>query len=82
MINMGKADRALRFTAGLFLLFLGIAIFKGSEGNSWGILITMIAVIPIYLAVTGYCFVYRWLKVHSLTRREISMMGHPYNRPE
>ena len=76
--NVGKIDRTLRFILGLFLIWLGIFVFNGREGNIFGILIALISLIPFYMTITGSCFVFRWFKKHSLSKKECMIYGHPY----
>jgi hypothetical protein len=76
--NVGKIDRTMRFLLGLFLIWLGLFEFNGSDGNVIGILIALISLMPFYMVFTGSCFVFRWLKTHSLSKKECELYGHPY----
>jgi hypothetical protein len=76
--NVGKIDRTLRFLLALFLVWLGVFVLNGKEGNVIGILVALISLLPFYMAVTRSCFVFRWFKVHSLSIKECEIYGQPY----
>jgi len=76
--NVGWIDRVLRFLLGLFLVWTGLFLLKGIDGNGLGIVIALISLMPFYMAITRSCFVFRWIKVHSLSRRECEIYGQPY----
>ena len=76
--NVGKFDRTLRFLLGLFLVWLGLFVMHGTEGNPLGILVAVISLMPFYMVYTGSCFVFRWTKIHSLSKREREKYGPPY----
>lgn len=80
--NVGKIDRSLRFLLGIFLLWLGLWQFNGLEGNISGILISLTALMPFYMVVTGSCFVFSWFKIHSLSKSECERYGEPYPKNE
>lgn len=77
--NVGKIDRALRFLLGLFLVWLGLFVLNGKEGNVIGLLLALISLMPFYMTFTGSCFVFRWFKTHSLSKKECEMYGQPYS---
>ena len=77
--NVGKIDRTFRFFLGLFLIWLGVYILKGKEGNVIGILVALISLMPFYMALTRSCFVFRWFKTHSLSKNECEILGPPYS---
>jgi hypothetical protein len=76
--NVGWIDRVLRFLLGLFLVWAGLFVLKGKEGNVLGIVIALISLMPFYMAITRSCFVFRWFKIHSLSKRECEVYGRPY----
>ena len=78
--NVGKIDRMLRFVLSLFLVWLGFVPMGGLEGNVWGVFVAIIALLPLYIAFTSSCFVFKWFKVHSLSKSECQVYGHPYFR--
>lgn len=75
--NVGKIDRTLRFFFGLFLVWLGLFVLNGKEGEIIGILVAMISLLPFYIAFTRSCFVFRWFKIHSLSKKECEIYGQP-----
>lgn len=76
--NVGKIDRTLRFLLGLFLVWLGLFVMNGLEGNIIGIMVAIISLMPFYMTFTGSCFVFRWFKIHSLSKSESQKYGDPY----
>jgi hypothetical protein len=76
--NVGKIDRTIRTLLGLFLAWFGLWELNGLEGNVLGIFIALISLMPFYMALTGSCFVFRWFKTHSLSKKECQIYGHPY----
>jgi hypothetical protein len=78
--NVGKIDRTLRFVLGLFLVWLGLFVMNGKEGNIIGILVAIISLMPFYMTFTGSCFVFRWFKIHSLSKSECQRYGDPYEK--
>ncbi len=78
--NVGKIDRALRLLLGLFLVWLGVFVLNGKEGNVIGILVVLVSLMPFYMAITSSCFVFRWFKIHSLSKKECEIYGQPYSK--
>jgi hypothetical protein len=76
--NVGKIDRLLRFLLAIFLVWLGLFLLNGKEGNVVGILVALLSLLPFYMTFTGSCFVFRWFKIHSLSKKECQIHGHPY----
>ena len=76
--NIGKIDRALRLLLGLFLVWLGVIVLNGKEGNMIGIFVALISLMPFYMVITRSCFVFRWFKIHSLSKKECEIYGQPY----
>jgi len=76
--NVGKIDRTLRFLLSLFLIWLGVFVLNGKDGNVIGILVALISLLPFYMTFTGSCFVFRWFKIHSLSNKECEIYGQPY----
>ena len=76
--NVGRVDQILRFLLGLFLVWLGIIILKGKDGNAIGIAVAAVSLMPFYIALTRSCFVFRWFKTHSLSKKECEIYGAPY----
>ena len=76
--NVGKIDRTLRFLLGLLLVWLGVFVLNGKEGNMIGLFVALFSLMPFYMAVTRSCFVFRWFKIHSLSKKECEIFGQPY----
>jgi len=77
--NVGIVDRILRFLFSILLFWLGLIIFNGLNGYIFGILITLIAIIPFTASVTGSCPVFKWFHIHSLSKKEFDRYGDPYS---
>ena len=75
--NIGKFDRTFRFLLALLLLWLGLIELQGLEGSMPGIAVALISVVPFATSTTGSCFVFRWLNIHSLSKRECELYGDP-----
>ncbi len=82
--NVGIIDRVLRFLLGFILVWLGLFVLKGLNGNLLGILVALVSLMPFYMSITASCFVFRWFKIHSLSKSECKTYGKPYlkNKPE
>jgi hypothetical protein len=76
--NVGKIDRTLRLLLGLILVWLGVFVLNGKEGNVIGIFVALISLMPVYMAITRSCFVFRWFKIHSLSKKECEINGQPF----
>ena len=76
--NVGKIDRTLRLLLGLILVWLGVFVLNGKEGNVIGIFVALISLMPFYMVLTRSCFVFRWFKIHSLSKKECEIYGQPY----
>jgi len=77
--NVGKLDRALRFLLALILLWLGLFVLQGLEGKVPGIVVALISIVPFATSTTASCFVFRWLNIHSLSKKECELFGDPGN---
>ena len=76
--NVGIIDRIMRFVLGLFLVFLGVFVLNGKEGSLLGVLVAISSLLPFYMVFTASCFVFRWFKIHSLSKKECEVYGKPY----
>ncbi len=63
--NESVLDRVIRGIVGVVLLWLGLGPLHALSGNVWGIIVTVIAVIAIVTAVTGFCLIYRILGIST-----------------
>ena len=75
--NVGKIDRSLRLLLAIFLIWLGLFYKNGIQGELIGILIACCSLLPIYMGLTGSCFVFRWANIHSLSKKEVAQYGNP-----
>jgi hypothetical protein len=75
--NIGKIDRTLRFSLALILVWLGLYVLQGLEGNVFGIIVAAISLIPFATSTTGYCPVFQWVNINSLSKKERDLFGDP-----
>jgi len=68
--NVGMIDRLLRFLLAIFLIWLGLFQLDGIHGSVIGILIAACSFLPLVMATTASCFVFRWFNIHSLSKKE------------
>jgi hypothetical protein len=66
--NMGSLDRAVRFILGLVLIAVGLFLLGGLRGSWIGIVVAVVALVPIATAVTGVCPGYVPLGISTLRR--------------
>ncbi|AWB10399.1 Protein of unknown function (DUF2892) [Thermodesulfobium acidiphilum] len=59
--NEGTIDRIIRFILGLVLIYLGFLM----QFNTVGIISTIIGIVLLFTAVTGYCALYSILKIST-----------------
>ena len=76
--NVGWIDRSLRFLLGALLIWIGLWELNGLKGNSIGISVAVVSLLPFYMTIAGSCFVFRWFKIHSLSKSEYKKYGDPY----
>jgi hypothetical protein len=76
--NVGRGDRVFRAALGLGLIGTGLFVLDGLEGSPLGLVVAAASALPLYMAATTRCFVFRWLQVHSLSKRELETYGEPY----
>ncbi|NQV42496.1 MAG: DUF2892 domain-containing protein [Candidatus Marinimicrobia bacterium] len=73
--NVGWIDRGFRFFWAVFLIWFGLFFLEGIHGNILGILVSVTALLPLYMVITQSCFVFRWFNIHSLSKKEILRFG-------
>lgn len=76
--NVGMIDRVLRFLLGLLLIWLGLIQLGGAEGSILGIIVALASLLPIYISITASCFIFRFLHIHSLSKKECETYGNPF----
>ncbi len=76
--NVGRADRSFRLLTGHILLLTGFWMLDGLHGNIAGIILTIIALVTFFMAIISSCIIFQLFKIHSLSRTELEVYGHPY----
>ena len=56
--NVGRVDRTVRIIAGVALIPIGLFLLGGWQGNSTGILVAILALIPLVTGLIGSCPAY------------------------
>jgi uncharacterized membrane protein len=59
--NEGTIDRIIRFILGLVLIYIGFSM----QFDTVGIILTVIGIVLIFTAVTGFCALYTLLKIST-----------------
>jgi len=68
--NVGTVDAILRYSFGIFLLWLGVVKLKGLEGRVSGILVAIFSLIPFTIATTRKCPVFSIFKISSIPKNK------------
>ena len=68
--NVGNTDAFLRSVLVIILLVLGLLILDGIHGNLIGILVALVALMPLYMVITRKCFVFKFLKISSISKHK------------
>jgi len=68
--NMGRLDRTVRFVAGAALAATGLFLLDGWRGNPTGIIIAVLATIPLITSLTGFCPGYVPFGIATLKREK------------
>jgi hypothetical protein len=66
--NVGNLDASVRFLLAILLIYMGLFVFEGLDGNLIGILIALVSLVPIYFAVTRKCIVFKWFNLSSVPK--------------
>jgi len=69
MENVGNLDASLRFLLGIFLLWLGLFLMKGINGNLWGILVALISIAPFTFSLTRKCPIFHFFHISSIPKK-------------
>ena len=56
--NVGRLDRTVRLIVGVALILIGLFLLGGWGGNSTGILVAVLALIPLVTGLIGSCPAY------------------------
>jgi uncharacterized membrane protein len=59
--NEGTIDRIIRFILGIVLIYIGFSM----QFDTVGIILTVIGIVLIFTAVTGFCALYTLLKIST-----------------
>ena len=64
-VNQSPIDRVIRVVIGLVLLGLGLFVVKGLLG----VVLDVIGAVLLYSGAVGFCHVYKFLGVCSITKK-------------
>ncbi|MFQ5580924.1 MAG: DUF2892 domain-containing protein [Nitrospiria bacterium] len=53
--NMGRLDRIVRFIVGAALIPIGLFLLGGWQGNLFGIIVALFALVPLLTSLIGFC---------------------------
>ncbi len=70
--NVGNFDATLRVILGIFLIWLGLFQLDGLNGDIWGILISICALLPFTMAITRICPVFTFFNISSIFKKKNS----------
>jgi len=68
--NVGRLDRTLRLIVGVVLVPIGLFLLGGWQGNSTGILIAVLALIPLATGLVGFCGIYVPFGISTLEKHQ------------
>jgi len=68
--NVGGVDAFMRFVLGVALIFIGMYTLEGIKGNPLGIIVALISLMPIYMAITRKCFVFKFLQISTVPSKD------------
>ncbi len=68
--NVGEIDSILRFLFGLFLLWLGLFYLQGLDGETAGLIVAILSMIPFTISATKVCPVFTLFKISSISKKE------------
>ncbi len=68
--NVGNIDAFFRSVLVIILLVLGLFFLGGIHGNIIGILVALVALMPLYMVITRKCFVFKFLKISSISKHK------------
>lgn len=67
--NMGSTDRIVRFVVGVGLLAAGLFRLDGLQGDVAGIVVALIALVPLATSLIGFCPLYVPWGISTLGRK-------------
>ncbi len=67
--NVGNLDAILRFIFGCFLIYLGLFLLDGLQGNWLGIIVALISIMPFYTGATKKCYLFKVLNVSTIPKK-------------
>ena len=70
--NMGRLDRMVRFIVGAALIPAGLGGLGGWQGNLFGIIVTLLALVPLLTSLIGFCPGYIPFGISTLVREQHS----------
>jgi hypothetical protein len=66
--NVGNLDALLRSLLAIALILSGLFLLDGIKGQIPGIIVATLSLIPIYIAITRKCIVFKLLNISSVSK--------------
>ncbi len=63
--NLGRLDRIVRFTMGAAMVLIGLFVLRGWQGNSTGIGVALLALVPLATSLAGICPAYTLFGINT-----------------
>ncbi len=70
--NMGRLDRMVRFIVGAALIPIGLFLLGGWQGNLFGIIVAIFALVPLLTSLIGFCPGYIPFGISTLGKKQNS----------
>ncbi|MBK5278738.1 MAG: DUF2892 domain-containing protein [Bacteroidia bacterium] len=68
--NVGRLDQVLRIILGLCLIWAGLFPMNGLQLSIPGIFISLISLIPFWMAITRKCPVFKFFNISTIPRNK------------
>lgn len=63
--NVGTIDRIIRYIAGLSIILVGLLALGGLDGNTTGIIVSAVGLVPILTGTLSFCPLYLPIKMNT-----------------
>ncbi len=66
--NVGRIDQVLRIILGVILIWVGLWPLNGLDQSLLGVTVSLLAIIPFWMAITRNCPVFRFFNFSSIPK--------------